>query len=546
MLGRRIAVALWGQLKSLWNERLKAYSDVSKARQWFEDNYDRIRDLFEKEHVRDVVFAPVKAAIRLTDATTDGKVRTTIASVALANAVMAGIPGRLGVGVFVSMALEAWMALSIARLVGVKVEKPTDIFTYLGTLAVVIGTIGWGFLHLLRFVFSLLILIPGVPATFVAELIVTNLIGVLFWVGFDEARSTGSFGVPKRMLGRVRRLTVELVRHQVKAVKGVLTPGNLRKVRNRIRAWLTGDIVLPEHAPAEAFVAGAFAALMREEYSELNGPLGEVFLQSIRDRWSRQLSDASVEEIAEYMTQYDTDQIVGVMNVIKGKMFEHLVEIHENADGDEWGATLHDDESYPGSDIVFTNLETGEQLEVSLKAVKDPSIIEHALGRYPDIPILTTSEMEGPFADLDIVATTDVSHDELSENANEIFEEMMAISSATAGRTETILGVGAGTAATGVAHLWPFVAAYLRGRISKDVLNTAFIKVLGDQGPDLARRVAMAAVFGPIYAWYLLARGIIGLTSDKPPLVPESPTGPPTLAPPAAKRLVYRPGEVLT
>ena len=128
------------------------------------------------------------------------------------------------------MALEAWMALRIARLVGIKIDKPSDIFVYVGTFAGIIGTIGWGFVHLLRFVFSLVVLIPGIPATFVAELFVTNLVGVLFWVGFEEAKSSGSFMVPKRLLGRVHRLTSELVRHQVKAVKGTLSPTNIRQV----------------------------------------------------------------------------------------------------------------------------------------------------------------------------------------------------------------------------------------------------------------------------------------------------------------------------
>ena len=118
----------WSRLRALWDERIKAYSDISRAREWFDSNYDRIVSLFEDAHVRDVVFAPIKNAIRLTDASTDGQVRSTIASVALANAVMAGLPGRLGIGVMVSMALEAWMAIRIARLVGIDVKKPGDIF----------------------------------------------------------------------------------------------------------------------------------------------------------------------------------------------------------------------------------------------------------------------------------------------------------------------------------------------------------------------------------------------------------------------------------
>jgi len=425
---------------------------------------------------------------------------------------MAGVPGRLGIGVAVSMALEAWMALRIARLVGIKIDKPTDIFSYLGAFAIVIGTIGWGFVHVLRFVFSLFVLIPGVPATFVSEIIVTNFTGVIFWVGFEEARSNGSFTIPKRMMGRVRRQTSELVHHQVKAIKGTLNKRNIKVVGKRIRAWLTGDMVLPKYAPAEVFLVGAITALGNGDFGKLDGPLGQIFLQSIRDRWSRDLSEASVAEIADKMATYDADQMVGVMNVIKGKMFEHLVALHENTDGDKWVAALHDDESYPGSDIVFTDLESGQNIEVSLKAVSNPDIIEAALLKYPDIPILTTSEMEGAFSGIDMVSFTEIEHDELADNADELFDEMMKTTSETASRTETMLGVAGGTAAGSVIQLWPYTAAYLRRRISKENLNIAFTTILGDEGLKLAGRVAMAAVFGPIYAWYLLARGVVGMT----------------------------------
>ena len=54
---------------------------------------------------------------------------------------MAGLPGKLGVGVWISMALEAWMALRIARLVGIKIDKPSDIFVYVGTFGGIIATI---------------------------------------------------------------------------------------------------------------------------------------------------------------------------------------------------------------------------------------------------------------------------------------------------------------------------------------------------------------------------------------------------------------------
>jgi len=84
----------WKQFRSLWNDKFKSYTDTFQTREWFDQNYDRVRSLFEDRHVRDVVFAPIKKAVKLIDATTDSEVRATIAAVALANAIMAGLPGN--------------------------------------------------------------------------------------------------------------------------------------------------------------------------------------------------------------------------------------------------------------------------------------------------------------------------------------------------------------------------------------------------------------------------------------------------------------------
>ena len=47
-------------------------------------------------------------------------------------AMMLGLPGKMGVGVYVVMALEGWMAFCIARHVGFRVRKPSDIWKYFG------------------------------------------------------------------------------------------------------------------------------------------------------------------------------------------------------------------------------------------------------------------------------------------------------------------------------------------------------------------------------------------------------------------------------
>ena len=85
----------------------------------------------------------------------------------------------------------------------------------------------------------------------------------------------------------------------------------------------------------------------------------------------------------------------------------------------------------------------------------------------------------------------------------------MEANSTAASHLDTAVGVGIGTTAALTASLWPYVAAYLRGRITKEGLSQAFQHALGETGDDLAARIALAAVFGPVYAWYLLAKGVM-------------------------------------
>ena len=188
--------------------------------------------------------------------------------------------------------------------------------------------------------------------------------------------------------------------------------------------------------------------------------MGSIFLDSIRDRWP-ELKDASLSEISNKMGEYTQDQIPGVLSNIKGKFFENLVEYHENNDGDEWTAVLHDDESYPGSDIVLTNMENGEVFNLSLKATNDLGYIENALLRYPEIPILSTSEVAIEFNELENIIASEFSNQELKEITETNFEEVVnhlppiPTKSLAAGAA---IGVGMATAVS----IWPFFVAFMR------------------------------------------------------------------------------------
>lgn len=169
---------------------------------------------------------------------------------------------------------------------------------------------------------------------------------------------------------------------------------------------------------------------------------------------------------------------------------------------------MHKDESFPGSDLELVNETTGEVMAISLKASGSPDYLEEALLRYPDIPLMTTDEVAAHFAGDPRVTGSGFSNEELTEVTEENFTQLLDHAAPlTTGEV-----AGAGVALGALATLWPFTLAYLRGRISDEQLGAAFTKVLGDTGVALAARVSYAVVLGPVFAWYLLARGVMGLT----------------------------------
>ena len=489
-------------------DKLSGYADTSAAEKWFEENLDRLAQLFSDEKINDFIFEPFKGVFESSPDSIDRDIYSVITQVAIINAVLAGLPGKMGVGVAVSIALEAWMAYSIARHIGVRIDKPVDVFKYFGLLAAVLGTILVGFRVLLGFGFSLFSVIPGVNPLVFAELFVTNLVGIVFWTGFSEAKSQGSFQVPARMLAEVVSKTKGIFVHQKDLLVNVLTPSNIQKVGERLVSYLKGDISqnIKEYN-GDIFSTAAIAYLMHGHYDKLEGPLSEHLINAIRLRWSDQLGeDASIEEIASRLSEYDSDQLVGVASLIKGKMFELMVAEAENEDHDEWRAKLHSDESFPGSDIIFTNDTTDEQIEVSLKAVgaANPALIESALAKYLDTPIMTTDEVSKYFGDNPMVSPSGFSEEELSNITSDNLEQLLSRVEPVNSAEVSIGGVVVGTTAV----LWPIVVAYMRGNIDQDELNLVFKHVLGDSGQKLASRLSYALVLGPVFAWFLLAKGV--------------------------------------
>ena len=499
--------------KDNFQKRFKDYTNEEyrkRAFEWLKKNLNKVKQLISDTQISKFILEPFLGVFKTKSDIVESDVYKVITKVAIINMVLAGIPGRLGIGVFVSIAFEIWMAFKIAQYVGLKeIKSYTDIARYLGLAAGVFLSIFQAFKILIGFAISVISIVwPYSPIIF-AELFVTNLFGLIFLFGFQNILHSKSFNDIK--IYELFSMTRKLTNHQWNLVKNVTDTDNLKNIGKRIKEFLVGDIPSDQRViNGEVFSTVAMTYLIAGQYEKLEGPLGEAFIQAIRLRWSSQLDEnASIEEISQHFQQYDISQLEGVTNTIKGKMFEILVTNQENTDSDNWTAKMHESESFPGSDIIFFNSDTNETLEVSLKAISADNsfIIEDALVKYPDMPIISTDEVANLYADNPNVFSSGFTNKDLDEITDEklqiLVSQMEPINS-----KEVVVG---GITMSTFGALWPFVMAYLRNRISKDQLEIVFLKVMGDSGVKLVSRLSWAIVLGPMFAWWLLARGVGGI-----------------------------------
>ncbi len=157
---------------------------------------------------------------------------------------------------------------------------------------------------------------------------------------------------------------------------------------------------------------------------------------------------------------------------------------------------------------MFTNAETGESIAVSLKATDSPAYVEAALLRYPDVPIMTTDEVALHFLEDARIGSAGIANEEVTRVTEDNFDDLLARVSVLHGADMAAQGV----TVAALVGLWPFVVAHLRGEIPYERLEYAFTHTLGEAGAALAARASWGVAFGPLFAWYLLARGVMGVT----------------------------------
>lgn len=171
--------------------------------------------------------------------------------------------------------------------------------------------------------------------------------------------------------------------------------------------------------PDKTLVLGTIAKILEERYPILSKE--ETLILHAIKRSSDKFADLDVAEIGDIISEYDEQQLLGFANNVKGIAHElQFIEI-ENGNGDSITASIFPDTNHKGMDIMFTDEETGEVVEVQLKATDSVSYVNDWLEKYPNGEILVTEEI----AEKMDLKSTGISNEELTANVNDFIDKVI-------------------------------------------------------------------------------------------------------------------------
>ena len=98
------------------------------------------------------------------------------------------------------------------------------------------------------------------------------------------------------------RHTYKLTKLQFSIIVKILDYKTFVKIGRRVTSWFRGDIINPRKMKGEYLVPLSMAFLVSGDFDKLNGPMGKMFIDSIRDQF-KGLSNSSLEEISQHMQQ---------------------------------------------------------------------------------------------------------------------------------------------------------------------------------------------------------------------------------------------------
>lgn len=129
----------------------------------------------------------------------------------------------------------------------------------------------------------------------------------------------------------------------------------------------------------------------------------------------------SNEELSQWLSEMDADQMVGVVSNTKGVLHEMEFAEIENTDGDSVYAAIFPETNNPGYDLEFTDTATGETWAVQLKATDSTAYVEAWLSDHPDGNIIVTDEL-GESLDL---PSSNITNEELTVRTEDLVDKLI-------------------------------------------------------------------------------------------------------------------------
>ena len=122
---------LTNEIKERIRQRTKEFEKLNDLKLSFEKYKSKIKFVFENTNFRDELFNKFSDLWENKRIKEDKGIYAIITQVSIANALIGGLPGKMGVGVYVCMALEFYMAIAIASKMGFDIsdKKFQDNFT---------------------------------------------------------------------------------------------------------------------------------------------------------------------------------------------------------------------------------------------------------------------------------------------------------------------------------------------------------------------------------------------------------------------------------
>jgi len=435
----------------------------------------------------------------------DQKVFRFIIACSFFNAVLVGLPGSLGYGVYIAMGFEVLIAFQLARMSKLLDMKGSisDLLKLISATGITVFSVLYWFKAALNLVWGIIALVPlGGFASFLATFFTTLFYSIFLYLTFTELKLNDRISktMAKRIIKKTYQFSTGIFKSFYKLVKTDM-PNLLKDTKDGIVDACRGVIHIKPKIKGEMFLAGSYAYLLSGNYDGLKGPFAQLWLEAWRLSHPTQLNDnATVEEIKELADSYDAEVFPKVVQNVNSKFYEVLETTHENADGDEWSAELIVDQNHPASDAVFYNQETGQYIEVNYKFTLNENYIESHIQRYPDVPVVAPPEvaekinsplvMSGHYEHGVVVEISEANFDDLLNKSHSLYLEAATVAS---GGVSLLM------------HIFPFLMAYYKGTISKELLfkalKTFYPKIAG----KTLNRIGMLTLLGPVYGMFLIA-----------------------------------------